>query len=111
MKKLFTLSFLLMALTAGAQNKPKESAIVIGTTSFTPAVSDFVYRAYLTTKPGQVALVAGKANVKVYYTILSPDNKVVATDVFRENKAGAFKLINLGGNHITFSSTPLIAAR
>lgn len=110
MKKIFTLSLLLLAMTAVAQTQ-KESAVVIGTTTLAPKHYDFIYKAYWSTQPNQVALVAGKANVRIYYALVNPAGKIVTTGKYQGEAEGDTQVITLGDNRIVFSSTPLIATR
>lgn len=109
MKKILTLVFSLLAVAAAAQTK-KESAIVIGATNLAPKHYDFIYSAYWATKPNQVALIAGRANVKIYYALVNPAGRIVSTGKYHGTNEGDTKVITLGNNTIVFSSTPLLAS-
>lgn len=119
MKKLFTLSAILLAgLMAQAQCETKvdHSRVIVGNVTPTTEVYDGLFEAKYRLQEGQIALVAGQPCSAAYYTVYDEEYRVViACGVFSKLKAGEVEIVKVGRPaekcRVVFSETPLIASK
>jgi len=120
MKKLFTLSFLFLAITASAQvcRTPQidHSRVIIGGSAHTsPAVFAGLFNARFDVQRNEIALIAGQPCISAYYVIYDEDYRLITCGKVAILDEGEVKIVKVGRPaekcRLVFSSAPLIAAK
>lgn len=121
MKKLFILSLFLapsmflMGQTVTKSNITDKVLLIGISDKISGATYDGLFKAHLSCREHQVALVAGKGFVSTYYMISGANGSVIKTGKFIKKEAGEFDIVDLGTTPdqytIVFSTSPLIACK
>lgn len=118
MKKLFTLSFILLALSASSQvcRTPAmdHSRVIVGGSLHTShAVFAGLFNARFEVQRNEIALIAGQPCISAYYAIYDEDYRLITCGKVAKVKAGEYDIVKVGRPadrcRVVFSSTSLIA--
>lgn len=120
MKKLFTLSFLLLALSASSQvcRTPAvdHSRVIIGVSTHTsPSVFAGLFNARFNVQRNEIAFIAGRPCISAYYAVYDEDYRLITCGKVAILNEGGVQIVKVGRPaekcRVVFSLTPLIAAR
>lgn len=118
MKKLFTLSFLLLSLAASAQvcRTPSvdHSRVIIGATdSLSTAVKAGLFNARFEVQRYEIAIIAGQPCIQAYYAVYDEDYRLITCGKVAKIKEGEYDIVKVGRPpekcRVVLSVTPFIA--
>lgn len=118
MKTIITLSFLLLAMTAGAQvcrtTATDHSRVIIGATGKpSAALIAGLFNARFDLGQNEIALIAGHPCVQAYYAVYDEDYHFITCGAVAKVKEGEYDIVKVGRPaekcHVMLSVTPFIA--
>lgn len=114
MKKLFTLSFLLLPFLASAQVKTDVSRVIVGAvTMVSPELSAGLKQARYKVGDYQIALISARPFTSCFYVIYDLSGRVVSSGKFVKRYAGEMEIKNVyalaSECRVVLSDKPLIA--